>query len=436
MYHLSKAALPMTMIPRLTRNAVANTSRYSPHDILSQFDDGLLTIKRSLKQHRFFMYEEHDTKKLQDDNITPTIMAPPIELATLLQSNRRKSEHHYYWTSPISSVAGSLSKEEFQWHKQLYNKINNNSDGDYALLDPRGPSLWMGTSGSGTQCHYDVANNIVVQLYGTKRIRCYAPIAGVYNLHVYPDAHAKARKSQVDFDYNMGSDSGGDDASMMQKRYPHYYSNIPKPVLDVTLHPGDSLEIPAFYFHHVENGHSATEEGDDIPSVSLNIFALSKQMMIAQQIFQKASRPMGRVSTKDDISLCMLKALGTTLLRGLNIVDASEETEFIRKYLLRARYTPLDSNKGKGIMLTRDAYNSNKTTLTDEQTQTINACIERILPDFELLIEDREKGNNEDDGNSSKGIVLLVALHLMELWAVELVGSSNVANAWDEALSA
>ena len=87
-------------------------------------------------------------------------------------------------------------------------------------------------------------------------------------------------------------------------------------------------------------------------------------------------------------------------------------------------------------MLTRDAYNSNKTTLTDEQTQTINACIERILPDFELLIEDREKGNNEDDGNSSKGIVLLVALHLMELWAVELVGSSNVANAWDEALSA
>jgi hypothetical protein len=33
------------------------------------------------------------------------------------------------------------------------------------------------------------------------------------------------------------------------------------------------------------------------------------------------------------------------------------------------------------------------------------------------------------------GIALLVVLHLLELWAVEMVGAGSVAEAWDDALS-
>ena len=168
-------------IPRLIRNAVtrqimhtgssasgssnSNTrSRYSPQYILSQFIDQSsckqLTVKRSLKQHgRFFMYEEsHD--------VTNIITVSPNELSALLQqqqsttNNRDRdttkttteaADYHYYWTAPIKSVApASLLDDEFQWYKQLY----NNNDNDNELLDPRGPSLWMGTSGSGTQCKF------------------------------------------------------------------------------------------------------------------------------------------------------------------------------------------------------------------------------------------------------------------------------------------
>ncbi len=300
--------------------------------------------------------------------------------------------------------------------------------------------------------HYDVANNIIVQLYGTKRIRCYPPSVGIYNLHVFPDAHPKARKSQVDFDMIDNDDD------IYKERFPHYYYNehMPKPTLDVILQPGDALEIPAFTFHHVENGHipnaneGETDDDDDdenksyvdLPSVSLNSFALSKPMMIAQGIFQKASRPMGgrNVTTKEQ-QLCapsILRALGISLIQQLHIDNTSgKEVEFIRKYLLDARYSPLmngsDGNTPTTTTTARRKTNKEVYTqkiLTNEQVQTINSCIERIIPDFHLLAD--KEDHSHDDG---KGIVLLVAFHLMELWAVELVGAESVASAWDDALS-
>mmetsp|Transcript_20622 Transcript_20622/g.44795 ORF Transcript_20622/g.44795 Transcript_20622/m.44795 type:complete len:423 (+) Transcript_20622:174-1442(+) len=413
-------------VPRLIRNVVtqqlktsnANSSRYSPHDLLSRFDQSsTLTAKQSLKQHRFFMYEEHAHVKLHDDQITPTVTVPPNELAKLLQSNRNASDfNHCYWTCPVASVAPALLNE-FQWHKKLHDAS------EHELLDPRGPSLWMGTSGSGTQCHYDVANNIIVQLHGSKRIRCFPPSVGVYKLHVFPDAHPRARKSQVDFD-------NSNDDTAQRRRFPHFV-DVPQPTLDVILRPGDALEIPAFWFHHVENGHILSNndvkdhKGDDAPSVSLNSFALSRPMMLAQQIFQKASRPLGRATINAELVSPILKALGTTLIRGLNVVDHGKEEDFIRRYLVDARYSPLVNNDENKTA--RDNNNHTPQTLTNEQLQQVHSCVERILPDFHLLME--------GEGSDGTGIALLVGLHLLELWAVEVVGAQLVAKAWDEALS-
>lgn len=282
----------------------------------------------------------------------------------------------------------------------------------------------MGTSGSGTQCHYDVANNIIVQLYGTKRIRCYPPSMGIYNLHVFPDNHPKARKSQVDFDYDVSKHNYSDD---MINRFPHYYQNIPKPALDITLQPGDALQIPAFWFHHVENGYRSNSNmngEENHNTVSLNSFSLSKPMMIAQQIFQKASNPMGGRRIDRDQVPATLRALGITLLQKIDIdeVTTGKEKDFIRTYLLEARYTPLGDSDTTSKQVQQ--------ILTNEDMQTINTCIEKIIPDFCLLI----KGEVDDDDQDGTGIALLVALHLFELWAVEFVGINSVAKAWDEAL--
>ncbi len=180
-------------VPRLIRNAVTrqkiiNTSgsssssssnirsRYSPRYILSKLFIDQLTVKRSLKQHgRFFMYEE--SQQQQQHDVMPNIITvSPNELSALLQqqsttNNRDHNDtetsssssttttaaaaaaaYHYYWTAPIKSVAPASLLDEFQWYKQLYS--NNDNDDVDELLDPRGPSLWMGTSGCGTQCEF------------------------------------------------------------------------------------------------------------------------------------------------------------------------------------------------------------------------------------------------------------------------------------------
>ena len=56
-------------------------------------------------------------------------------------------------------------------------------------------SVWIGGAGAVTQAHYDVAHNVFVQLHGTKRFTCWGPGAHV-GLHVFPDAHPRARSSQ------------------------------------------------------------------------------------------------------------------------------------------------------------------------------------------------------------------------------------------------
>jgi hypothetical protein len=421
--HFNFEYIPMTAsawsVPRLIRNdltkhLLSKGFRLSPHDILSKFPQStLLTIKKS-STNRFFMYEEHASVKIQDDQVAHTISASPNEFATLLveSPHTTRDPHHYYWTSPVSNAAPSLLQDGFSWYKQLHDPA------DIPLLDPRGPSLWMGTSGSGTQCHYDVANNVILQLHGSKRVRCFHPLLGASHLHVFPDAHPRARKSQVDFDAPTTTSN--------KERFPHFV-NLPPPTLDVTLRPGDALEIPAFWFHHVENGKLPNNHDiqvDDLPSASLNSFVLSQPMMIAQQIFQKAGRPLGGGCPIEQVPT-LLKELGVSLLRGLGIADGGKEEDFIRRNLLEARYGPL---VGHHTDVREECPPPSQTQpLTEDQLQAIDNCVERVLPNFEDLFM-------EGPIDERHGITLLVALHLLELWAVELAGAPFVSQAWEDAL--
>ncbi len=386
----SEMLSPRLICPGITKSWIQDPTSWSPHRILSGdasiFPSSLrMSVKRSLTS-RFFMYEEHMGSKLKDDRGSTEILErSPQELADLLCEKREKTgglERHHYWTSPIMDVAPSLL-ERMKGYTQIH--------GDGRLLDPRGPSLWMGSSGSATQAHYDVADNVIVQLFGSKRIRCFSPKAASA-LHVFPDAHPRARKSQVNFD------------TPDYDTFPNF-SLLPHPVIDVELLPGDSIFIPAFWFHHVENG--TQERKEQLPSVSMNLFAISKSMMKAQSIFIDASQPFGSSSLAVD-PLAALNALTCKLFDELEMNIST--SSFIKSNILDARYAPLQSKcNDNTIRIGR--------RMSASEEKLVSDCIARLKPQFLTL---------RDDGYD-EGVFSLVLCHLIELWAVEMVGAPSVA---------
>ena len=107
------------------------------------------------------------------------------------------------------------------------------------------------------------------QVAGRKRVRLWPPAAHEC-LHVFPDAHPRARKAQLDVDdpaaggYALGA-------------------GLDAPALDVVLEPGDAVAIPAFWFHHCE--------ALDL-SCSLNAFFPSRTAALAAEVLA-APRPDG-----------------------------------------------------------------------------------------------------------------------------------------------
>ena len=103
------------------------------------------------------------------------------------------------------------------------------------------------------------------------------------------------------------------DALRMKKYYGYFIKQNRTKPLEWLLRPDDGLLVPALLFHPVENGRLAGsssscsigvgdlhhniridgEEGDDGPSLSVNIFVLSPFLSTAQELFQKSRRPLG-----------------------------------------------------------------------------------------------------------------------------------------------
>jgi len=487
-------------------------SNWSPRDVLQSISpETTLLVKQ--QRHRAFMYEERTSNKISDKNdlddatSTKLLQISPMELANLLHSpttartrsssnNKNKdsfshdTHYYYYWTSPVKDVAPHLLDDYLRGYEQLHNTVTtttttttttltdtssspSSSTVSKRLLDPRGPSLWMGSTGSVTQAHYDVADNIIVQLWGTKRIRIYSPTVAP-QMHVFPDAHAKARKSQVYWEQEGDNDKGN---PVNLKRFP-LFQQLSPPILDCILEPGDALYIPAFWFHHVENGYNSNIINDDndddddddddddgpcrenpTPSVSLNMFAFSESMMVAQDVFAAGCRPFGKTITaagNDDtnndtvVVVRLLRLLAWDLCKELTL----DPVTIIRTHLLDARYVPLRHHDhhyhptGRSNNVVQNEYDDStmpqqpQSTPTPTPTPTptmppttqcreftasekrnVQQCLKKVLPPMQWLAE-----------HADEGVLELVICHLMELWVVELLGADNVEKIWEDVL--
>lgn len=127
-------------------------------------------------------------------------------------------------------------------------------------------NLWLGVAGATAVAHYDIYENIFVQIRGRKRVRLAAP-ENWWNLYMFPATHPSDRQSQV-IDIDQPD----------LQRFPEFAG---VPFLETTLHPGDVLYVPSFWIHHVE-------ALDD--SISVNVWTDSHSMLAMQAVRPAARR--------------------------------------------------------------------------------------------------------------------------------------------------
>ena len=165
---------------------------------------------------------------------------------------------YLYFTLPVEALDAQLLGRAPGWEQLACVDLSSDS-----RACPPWLQLWAGSAGSTTQAHYDVADNCFVQVWGSKEFYLWPPSAHAA-LHLYPDAHPRARKSQLCIEHP-------DLAT-------HPLAASLPPPMRLTLQPGDALVVPAFWIHHVTARSGCT---------SLNVFSESPIKLAAAAVLQE-----------------------------------------------------------------------------------------------------------------------------------------------------
>ena len=185
------------MRPRLVNLATArgwaSGGAWSHKAIGALLGDASLTVKRSTDAPHF-MY----TAAGRDGEILPDQAAPSETCAMAARDflDAIAGQHgppYLYYTAPVAEHAGLLERAP-GWAELA--TLTGEAADELPMACRPWMQWWAGSGGATTQAHYDVADNLFVQLHGHKEFWLYPPGAAC-GLHLFPDAHPRARKSQV-----------------------------------------------------------------------------------------------------------------------------------------------------------------------------------------------------------------------------------------------
>jgi len=339
------------------------------HDNLSH-----ITVKQS--KDPYFMYVDEPQSHLLPD--IPGALDPHIKLSpmALHDAITGASTDYHYFTAPLSAVVPSLARRSEEMNGMAELRQSSGASGPL--------SVWVGGRGCCTQAHYDTEDNIFMQIHGTKKFTFYGP--DTPKIHPYPDAHPRARKSQINFQAEGAPTNHG-----------------LTPAWEVTLVPGDAVSIPAFWWHHVE----ALSD-----SVSLNLFSPSPLWTQAEEIL--SSQTPWSPETPPEASMICLYSFISHLLPRIGFPIAAV---FIED-MLASRFDLLQPSQGPVL----DQASSESLQAAVVADMAANGEIYHGLGS--ILVERFERFEEQEGGKLAK---MLVLAHLIELWVVRIAGPKSAA---------
>jgi len=385
------------------------------------------TIKRS--QQNMFMYSEMMTAqggtKLENSDVdvaTTTFECDSKDFFPLFE-NPTAGEYLYY-TAPVTDFHPDVSDALADLPLSL--------DGETYP-----PSIWVSSPASATTAlHYDVCDNILVQMSGSKRLTMFPPQA-FKMAEMYPDAHPRARKSGRVVREGC-IDSTRDDCL-----------GAKIPIIDIVLRPGSCVFIPAFHFHQLE-------VIDDSTSITINNFSTSQAQLLGSQILalfppividfgrrknlpapalnsserrrarHSRRRSPGRLpQTLDDESIAHAIRLISSELHPRIFRTNDDATRYIIDNLLLSRFRPLsprDRDSGGSENTDSGSAHDNINCNYDSDPPRLSLCAsgcDGLASLFSELVKTLvEEGNN--DATGADHISQLVYLHAVEKWIITL----------------
>ena len=174
-------------------------------------------------------------------------------------------------------------------------------------------NLWFGEKGVNTKGHYDYSNNFLMQIFGRKRVRLFAP-TDTPNMHHYSmndmvtmeGVHHPAIQATRIADMDL----------MDVNEFPNIKLATP---FEGVLYPGDLLYIPAGWWHEIKSLDVAMSINfwwkikiEDFPSSQLTSVVCSYFIWYSESFHEKIRLAFDLTEFSDDLQVaefCLLKDL-------------------------------------------------------------------------------------------------------------------------------
>ncbi len=243
------------------------------------------------------------------------------------------------------------------------------SDLDFFQPPWRGPiNLWFGSAGTVTSLHYDRANNLYAQIYGSKRFTIF-PSEQTPKLYQYPANCALSNFSFVDVE-NPNFEC-----------HPLFREAEP---ITIELHPAELLYLPAFWWHHVRSTTSSISVNQWwSPALKQHCGANARRVLVTEYIRDRWENLRGiRGLTRQRLIDEAQHAVTTSLAAA--VLGAAVALDDWQKWNKAINGTAIESLapeiiKEKLSMMVADVLDSALEHLRTDDVEVIIAQIRRII---------------------------------------------------------